>query len=241
MKKLFFLAIALSSLSVASFAQENPYLGQNRSFLGGGISLIISENEEPGTDFITGRSIKNNSFGISPTYGRFFNDRWAVGVTLRTGFNNSNEITTGNGFSDETTRESTNVGITPFLRRFIPISERFGAYLQPELSYVYAESNAEERFRDTNSPINDQLQTFESTYHTGGVGLQGGLYYFITPHFSIETSLLRLDMSYRSEDRLRTDSNAQPEDNTRLTRTDIRLNLISQLSFDQILTLYYYF
>lgn len=241
MKKLLIASVVFTIISLPSLAQENPYLGAGRSFVGGGLSVIISENEEPGTDFITGRSIKNNSFGISPTYGRFFNDRWAVGVTLRVGFINYNGVTTGNGFSDETIRESANVSITPFLRRFIPISERFGAYLQPELSYVYAESNTEEKFRDTNSPINDQLRTFESTYHTGGVGLQGGLYYFITPHFSVETSLLRLDMSYRSEDRIRTDSNARPEDNTQLTSTDIRLNLVSQLSFDQILTLYYYF
>lgn len=240
MKKFFFLAIALST-SVASFAQENPYLGQNRSFLGGGISLGISENESPGTDFITGRNTKNNLFSISPTYGRFFNDRWAVGTRVGLRFSDYRWVNVGNGFSDESVREATSISLTPFLRRFLPISERFGVYLQPELSYAYERATREETFQDVNTPVNNQLRTFESTEHTGRMGLRGGLYYFVTEHFSVETNLLSLDVSYGVLDEERTDSNARPEDNTQLTRTDIRLNLVSQLSFDQILTLYYYF
>ncbi|MEM9676134.1 MAG: hypothetical protein AAF992_26320 [Bacteroidota bacterium] len=241
MKKLFFTSVAFTIFSLSSLAQENPYLVTGRSFVGGGLSLVISENEEPGTDFITGRSTKDNLFGISPTYGKLFNERWAAGVRVGLRFGNNSNTFIGNGFTNESVRTSTNISITPFLRRFFPISDRFGGYLQPELSYAYERANSEETFQDANSPINDRMQTFESNGHTGRVGAQGGLYYFVTPHFLVETSLLRLDISYGTTDRRRTDSNARPEDNTQLTRTDIRLNLVNQLSFDQILTLYYYF
>ena len=241
MRKILLSVVGFALIAITALAQENPYLGVGRSFVGGGLSVNISDNENEGGNFTNQRTSRNNSFSLSPTYGKFFNDRWAYGVSFTVGFANNEQTTSGNDFIDRSVQESTTVGLTPFLRRFLPITERFGAYLQPQISYQYNSGIIEQDFRVNNDPINDQLRTFDTRNHLISAGMQGGFYYFITQRFSVETNLLSLDFTYSSNNRERTDASAQPGENTQLSSTAARINLVNQLSLDRILILNYYF
>ncbi|MEM8968680.1 MAG: outer membrane beta-barrel protein [Bacteroidota bacterium] len=242
MKKYFLLSFAIVILpSMVSLAQDNPYLGTGRSFVGGGLSVTMSDDENAGNGFTNRRTSRINSFGISPTYGKFFSDRWAYGVSFSVGFSNNEQVVFGDSFSDRSIQKNTTVGLTPFLRRFLPLTERFGAYVQPQLSYAYRDGSSENSFRDTNSPENDQTRTFDIREHRVSLGMQAGLYYFVTQHFSVETSLLDLNFSYNSSNRERVDPNAQPGGNDQLSNTTLQVNLINQISLDRILILNYYF
>ncbi|MEO0334547.1 MAG: hypothetical protein AAF223_23225, partial [Bacteroidota bacterium] len=82
---------------------------------------------------------------------------------------------------------------------------------------------------------------FDIREHRVSLGMQAGLYYFVTQHFSVETSLLDLNFSYNSSNRERVDPNAQPGGNDQLSNTTLQVNLINQISLDRILILNYYF
>jgi hypothetical protein len=73
------------------------------------------------------------------------------------------------------------------------------------------------------------------------LGLRGGLYYFITEHFTVETNLGQFVFRLSSETSENTTADNQVDTSTESTSFDSQLNLINQLSLDQIFILNYYF
>lgn len=241
MKRLFFATIALLVSTTLSVAQDNLYLSTGRSFVGGGISLSVDSNEPNNNDPTVEEIDRSFSGSVSPTYGKFFRDRWVAGVSLTISHQNDRNEEIGENTSRENTTRALGIGITPFLRRYLPITERFGAYIQPEVSFTYRRTVTEQEQRDANQPAANNFFSITGRRHSGSLGAQAGLYYFITEHFSVETNLLRAYFAInRRSDEITTVDNIV-EQTTESTRLSAQFSLINQLSLDRILVLNYYF
>ncbi|MEM9829044.1 MAG: hypothetical protein AAF944_00320 [Bacteroidota bacterium] len=242
MKKYFLLSLAAVVLtSVVSFAQGNPYLVVDRPFVGMGLSVSINNEEDANNASSSQINNELRSFDVAPTYGKFISNRWAVGVSFRIGTSDEERTRVQDGSNSTFIRSTTVVGITPFFRRFIPITERFGAYLQPQLPYTYQIGSSESKFRDLNDPANNASSSSIDQSHNISLGVNGGLYYFINQHFSLETNLLNLNLAYNIGSRENTNSSAQSDDNRQSSGTNFQVNLVNQLSLDQIFIFNYYF
>ncbi len=227
--------------SVAILAQENPYLVAERPFLGGGLSVSITDEENANNTLTSQITEEFSSFGISPTYGKFISNRWAVGVTFNITSSDYKRISALDNSTNTSIRNTTRVGITPFFRRFIPITERFGAFIQPQLPYTYQIGSIEDKFRDPTDPANNTGSNFIDQSHRIGLGMIGGLYYFVNRHFSLETNLLDINFTYSIENLEQTNSSAQADNNRQSSRTNFQINLVNQLRLNQIFVFNYYF
>lgn len=236
------LAIATLIFVITSVsAQDNPYLAAGRSFAGGGLSLSVDSNV-PDDDNPQLKTDDRYFLGsVSPTYGMFFRDRWVAGVSLTLSYQNNQRQTTGENTFQENSAREFGVGITPFLRRYWPITERFGAYLQPELSYSYFRGTVERVQRDANQPAANRFFSTIRRRHVGSLGAQAGLYYFITEHFSVETNLLRAAFTLSSRRDETTTQDNVVDQTGESTNLSARFSFINELSLDRILVLNYYF
>ncbi|WP_367281875.1 hypothetical protein [Tunicatimonas pelagia] len=224
-----------------AYAQENPYLVAERPFVGGGLTVRITDLEDANNSLTNQITDESSSFGISPTYGKFISNRWAVGVSLSITSTDEKRISIQNGSTRTSINNRTTIGITPFFRRFIPITERFGAFLQPQLSYAYQIGSIEDKFSDPSDPANNTGSSFINQGHRIGLGMIGGLYYFINRHFSLETNLLDLNFAYNIENRENTNSSAPPDNDRESSWSNLQINLINQLRLNQIIVFNYYF
>ena len=241
MKTLLASAFFALLITTAARAQDHPYLSSNRAFVGGGISFGVGGNVPDDGNPNISQDNSRLSWSVSPTYGRFYNDRWAAGVSLTVGSTrNQQEITTTNTL-DQTLNQQTVVGITSFLRRFLPITERFGAFVQPEISYQRQVVTIGQERTDVVRPDANSYSEIINRRHLGSLGLRGGLYYFITEHFTVETNLGQFVFRLSSETNENTTADNQVDTSTKSTSYDSQLNLINQLSLDQIFILNYYF
>jgi hypothetical protein len=238
-----FLASALLTLLIASAAtaQDHPYLFSGRTFVGGGFSLGFGETDpDDGDPFM--RHEGRQSFGsLSPTYGRFYNDRWAAGVTLTVSHSRTSNRMVGANSLEETLGRQMSWGITPFLRRYLPLTERFGAYVQPAVSYRYSRLVSLRERTDDLQPVTNSKTEFVRRRHAGSIGAGGGLYYFITEHFTVETNLLQLTFAVDAGTDESTTQDNQVNVTTLGTNSNARLNFINQLSLDQAFIISYYF
>lgn len=241
MKSLLSIITVLVLIVPSVIAQDNPYLSAGRSLVGGGLSLSIDSHDPNNDDPALETANQSFDISVSPTYGKFFRDRWVAGVSLTIGHQNSrNEIT-----SESTLRENSSqlfsIGITPFVRRYFPITERFGAYLQPEVSYMYQRTATEQERRDTDQPAANSFTSATVRRHVGSLGTRAGLYYFITEHFSVETNLLQAAFTISRSGREDTTIDNTVNQTTEGTQLRANLSLINELSLDRILVLNYYF
>ena len=240
MKSLLTLTALVLTIPFAT-AQENPYLIAGRSFVGGGLSLSVDSNLPDSNDPQLETDIRDFYGSVSPTYGKFFSDCWVAGVSLTLSHRNTQQQTTGeNTFRENSTRDF-GIGITPFLRRYLSITERFGAYLQPELSYTYQRGIFKRQERDANQPAADNFFSTIRRRHLGSLGTQAGLYYFITDHFSVETNLLQAAFTLSSSSAETTTIDNVVDQTSESRNLNARLSFINQLSLDRILILNYYF
>ncbi len=241
MKTLLTSAFFALLITTAARAQDHPYLSSNRAFVGGGFSLGFGENEpDNGDPFM--RQEGRQSFGsLSPTYGRFYNDRWAAGVVLITHYSRSRQRTNGPNSIDEVLGRRVSLGLAPFLRRYLPLTERFGAYVQPEVSYTYSMLNNLRERTDDFQPATNSKTEFIRRRHLGSLSVGGGLYYFITEHFTVETNLLRLVFTASTGTDESITEDIQVDATTVSTDTSVQLNFINQLSLDQAFVINYYF
>ena len=241
MKTRILLFVSLILAAFSATAQDNPYLTTGRSFIGGGLSLDISHSDPDNGNPTT--TDENNRFAasLSPTYGKFYNDRWMVGVSLTVSYQSYRQRNTQEDRFDESLTREVGMGLIPFLRRYLPVTERFGVYVQPEISYTYWRGTSEFERRDTSEPAANSFNSTITRRHVGSLGTQLGLYYFITPHFSIETNLLQAAFTFSSRNAEQTFNDNVVDTVNKSTDLNARLNLVNQLSFDRILVLNYYF
>ena len=238
---LFTLGLLVASTLFCAYAQDNPYLSSGRSLLGGGWSISTSGSKPDDGDPTTTLENRRFSSSLSPVYGKMYHNRWMVGLMVTLSKQSSHQQTTHENSYQAASTQSLGVGLTPFLRRYLPITERFGAYLQPELSYTYFRGTDKSENRDDMQPAANSFISFSTYRHVVSLGSQVGLYYFITNHFSVETNLLQAAFGANRSRREQTTVDNVVNSTTKDTEFNAQLSLVNQLSLDRILVLNYYF
>ncbi|GGG99621.1 outer membrane beta-barrel protein [Mucilaginibacter phyllosphaerae] len=149
MKKILLTAITLILFVGASSAQ----IGKGHKYLGG--SFNFSYDEDGTTQnyiFDTGISQYSNykivSFNISPEFGFFLNDKWAIGIqpgySRVSGTETTNFASTSSAVSSYTYTNKYHtdiIGLAVNLRYYYMINDKFGIYPQMGLSTTHNADN----------------------------------------------------------------------------------------------------
>lgn len=164
MKKVMISLALVIAMSFSAAAQ------QGSKWLGGGLTISSTDD---GNDNTT------SNFSISPRFGYYFNDKWAVGFGL-----SYSSTTQEDASSNEI--KTTGLGLVPFLRYKCVEAGKFNFFGQCELSYTSYNREA------TTGPV-----TIKSDYKTTGLDIKPGVAYNINETFAIELTMPSI-LSYYS-------------------------------------------
>lgn len=204
-------------------------LKKGNYFIGGGIGFSTRDDswDENNVDI---QEYDYTRFSISPYSGKFIKNGMAVGAGLHLSSTDMERKQGTPGNPQITKEDDFRIGGSLLLKKFWPISEKFGAYLMPALAY--------NRQRTETETTNDNLITMSKT-KSNEISLNArlGIYYFISPRFSFETNLANLVFS-KDWETLSTSNEA-----LKISRNSnsLDIHLINQFSFDQIIVINYYF
>ena len=201
MKKHLLTAIAVC-LSLCGYAQTK---GTNA--LGFGISSSTYKSTGSGSE----NKNSFNSFALS--YGHFIKDNVKLGLELNYG--------KGEQKSTSFNTQGTKVyGGNINYQRYFPIVKSLYAYAGGKGGYVYTESTSE-----TTSVTRVSSTTDEYT-----IGAYGGVTWFVSKRFALETSLLSANISYNQTDQ----KNISSDNNYKTTQTSFNMStqgFINNLGF----------
>ncbi len=156
MKKTLFI-LAMMAIGVSAFAQ------QGSKWLGGALTLNSSEDED---------GLKSSGFSISPRFGYYLNDNWAIGI----GFGYSTSTVENSEVSETNT---SGIGIVPFVRYNCVEAGKFVFFGQAELGFMSYESEVDPSFGPN----------VKTEYSTTGLSLNPGVAYNINESFAIELNM----------------------------------------------------
>jgi outer membrane protein len=164
------LVLTLVALSMPAFSQ----IAKGSSTIGGSFSLSHTKYEYPDNSEQT-----NNDFSLQPSYGYFFMDNFCAGLAL--GFSNSNRTSNPSNTTVNTKSTTKSVGLGPFVRYYIPISDKFYAfgqlsYLRNWDKYEYWATN------QTNNKVTNKYVSYD-------LGLAAGISYFLNPHVALDLAV----------------------------------------------------
>src|SRR5262245_37945882 len=131
MKKI--LLIVFCSYSFISFSQENFNKGDK--LIGGNFSFSVFNTNGTGQDYYYASNV-----GILPSYSWFIKNDLAMGIRGSIGYNKS--ITKYDSGERRLSR-SFNTGIAVFFKKYKPLKEKFGIYLEHEIGVNYLNSKEE--------------------------------------------------------------------------------------------------
>lgn len=192
MKKILFIALALSSISITSKAQ----ITKGSILIGGDLSLNSSKSvsRSPSNTFTS----KTKGIYISPVFGMAFKENLIFGGSLTFGTSK----TEYNGSSNE--GESDYFGAGLFLRKYKNIGNKgFYFFLQSDLKWF----NSEQEVKSPGFYIEN------SKHNEYSLSLYPGLSYAVSRKFHIEAGLANLlSISYYSKDGFRQNSNVTETD-----------------------------
>ncbi|MDX5339964.1 MAG: PorT family protein [Cyclobacteriaceae bacterium] len=157
MKKIILAILPLFLISLTAFGQ----LEKGTILLGGGLgySSTSSQSEE---DVAVAREFTNSAFNISPEVGYFFKPKWVLGLSLP--ISGSNQKTTSVSSSGSETLQnesnSNSIGIAPFVRKYISMSEVFSFFLQARMGYYQSRSEFTNFSASPNTSTNTQSKEF---------------------------------------------------------------------------------
>lgn len=202
MKKQLFTAIAVC-LSLCGYAQTR---GTNA--LGFGINSFTDKSTNSGSE----NKLKSNSFSLG--YGHFIKDNAKIGFDLNYGFNKR-------GYQGNTEAEAKNYGASVSYQKYFPIVKTLYAYAGGKLGYSYI----------SNRSINQNFQENIDNSHRYAAGAYGGVTWFVSKRFALETSLLSADIAYSETKR---ENNQWTNDQFKNTSTSFNMStqgFINDLSF----------
>lgn len=180
-KSLIILVVLIAALS--SQAQTS----KGSMFVGGDFRYYHNTNKNENL-----KADRYYHFEISPHFGYFITDRFALGISAK--------YSIVKGSYDTLTSEylSTNKRYGPDLiaRYYGSIAGNFGYFVQGDVGYQFHEHNYSNELPDKGNTIS--------------IGLKPGLYYFITPKICLETTLGRIsyEMDVTKNDVSGTESNS---------------------------------
>jgi len=170
MKKQLLLAAMAVGMSLSAFSQTK---GTNALSFG----VNTATNKSSGNNFEA--KSQNNTFTLG--YGYFFQDNRKIGIELAYGLNKMNT----NGNVDQ--RQKSYGGNVSY-QHYFPLVKTLYAYAGGKGAYTY--SSNKYIYSNTTSP--------ETNYSSNqyAVGAYGGITWFVSKRFALETSLLSADIVY---------------------------------------------
>lgn len=233
------LSVLITSITVFLFASNSTKaqeaLNEGKYMIGGSVYLNTSNNESE-YDISSNVNSEYYLISISPYAGKFIKDKLMAGIILSTTIssNDSYRSDTANINFSNSYRDIFSIETAVFLRKFWPIKEKFGAFIQPQIGYSYLNHEELREFNNFNSSHN---------INTHSVSLIGslGLYYFVTDRFSLEATLGSISAfkNFSTSDSQRSRDN----ETTRRKYSDnaFSLNFVNTISLNQVFRINYYF
>ncbi|WP_168202475.1 outer membrane beta-barrel protein [Pedobacter sp. KBS0701] len=172
MKKQLLVTAMAVGISLCGFAQTK---GTNALSFG----VNSTTNKLTGNNYEN--KAKNNSFTLG--YGYFFKDNNKIGLDLTYGLNKN---TYGN--DNMNNQEQKSYGGNLSYQHYFPLVKTLFAYAGGKASYTHSKNNSE--FTNTYP----QLTSYTSNQYA--VGAYGGITWFVSKRFALETSLLSADIAY---------------------------------------------
>lgn len=238
-----FLTASLFCLVIInSSANAQEFITKGTSLIGGSIGYDQRKSEDLNLNVTTlvNQDIINDfsRFTFAPTYAKAIKDGLMLGGSISITTQESEISVQQVNFTQTDNRSSNTIGFSVFLRRYYEIKGKFGAYIEPRISFSRGSEDRTFDFRDSSNPTFFQEETIEATTTTFGGGANLGLYYFISDRFSLETTLANVLISRSKTNR---ESESVPNSESSDTDSVLRFQFANTLSFDQILTFNYFF
>lgn len=136
--------------------------------------------------------VKNNSFTLG--YGYFFKDNNKIGLDLTYGLNKN---TYNNNISNQ---EIKSYGGNLSYQHYFPLVRTLFAYAGGKAGYTYSKNNSQ--YINTYP----QLTSFSSNQYA--VGAYGGITWFVSKRFALETNLLSADITYSKTEQNEVNANS---------------------------------
>ncbi|HEX8061236.1 MAG TPA: outer membrane beta-barrel protein [Cyclobacteriaceae bacterium] len=161
--KTILIALALCS-ATASFAQ----IEKGRSYLTGQIGGSSSNTtyDTPSNSGIE----KQRAYNVSAGYGYLLAGKWAVGLSFNASGNKAL-------YNNNTRDQSMGYGISPYVRRYFSIAEKFYVYLDGGLGYT-----------QTKSTFKVPGNTTDTHIKAASVFITPGVTYFLSDRFALNAS-----------------------------------------------------
>jgi Outer membrane protein beta-barrel domain len=183
MKKQLLVTAMAVGISLCGFAQTK---GTN----------AVSFGVNSTTNKVTGNNyedkVKNNSFTLG--YGYFIKDNNKIGLDLTYGLNKN---TYNNNMNNQ---ELKSYGGNLSYQRYFPLVKTLFAYAGGKGGYTYSKNNSQY--------INTSPQTTSYTSNQYAIGAYGGITWFVSKRFALETSLLSADITYSKTEQNEVNSNS---------------------------------
>ncbi|PWS29521.1 hypothetical protein DHW03_06845 [Pedobacter yonginense] len=203
-KQLLLTAMAVLCLSVAGFSQTK---GTNA--LSFGVNVTTDKTNE---NLPTESTTKNSSFSLG--YGYFIQDNSKIGVELSYGTNKYN-------FSG-TAQETKSYGGNVSYQRYFPLFKTLFAYAGGKAAYTYG------KLEESNT---QSISNQDYTSNQYAVGAYGGITWFLSKRFALETNLLSADILYSEINQSTTNTTSTFYTNKRTTFNFKSEGFINNLGF----------
>ncbi len=181
MKKQLLITAMAVGISLCGFAQT-----KGTSALSFGVNSTKSKNS--GNNYET--ESKNNNFTLG--YGYFFKDNDKIGLDLTYGINKFNPGSIPN-------QEQKSYGGNLSYQHYFPLVKTLFAYAGGKAAYTYSKNK---NLYEGNNPQSSGL-----TSNQYAVGAYGGITWFVSKRFALETSLLSADVTYSKTEQNETNAN----------------------------------
>lgn len=170
MKKTLLIAAVLVQTFVFGQKQNEKLVIEKGTWtLGGKLSVQNSNTTTKGN---TNSKNKVNYFGFTPQIGYTVSDNLVVGIEL--GYEKSKSTTSYSDATNDTSQTGTEYSFAPYVKKFIPISNKFAFHVIGKLNYTKGEQKS----------INNTTDTKRYA-----ALIQPGISYFVSPKFAFEANM----------------------------------------------------
>lgn len=173
MKNRILYIFCLSLLSLSALAQ----IPRGSSMVGGSISGSHRETM-PVSPYAT--KMKTTTVDVQPSYGQFVIDNFSVGIAASARFDQDIYYTPSS--STELTSKTWTYSVGPFVRYYVPITQKFYAFADASYALQWVRSDSDNRRGITG-------QDAVVKERTSSWGLGAGVSYFLTPNAALEVGL----------------------------------------------------